>query len=223
MTTGIESNKALDALGLSTLPSKHKTDLGAQDFMNLMMAQLKNQDPTKPMDSSAFLGQLAQFGSVSGINDLKTAFDDFSKSIYSNQALQASSLIGRTVLTPDGSGYLAQGGTLSGVFDLPASSPSVTLNVYGSNGQLVRQVPMGTQAAGEVKFQWDGLDADGNAAPPGTYTVAAEAQIDGTAQALGTMVAARVNSVNLGGGQSGLTLNLDGLGSMDFSSIKQIM
>ena len=67
MTTPVNGSFDLSSLGLSVPAATKKTDLGQTDFLNLMMTQLKNQDPTKPLDSGAFLGQLAQFGTVSGL------------------------------------------------------------------------------------------------------------------------------------------------------------
>ena len=75
-----------------------KSDLGQGDFLTLMTTQLKNQDPFKPLDSGAFLGQLAQFGTVSGLAGLQTSFDSLKTSLISNQALQAASLVGRAAL-----------------------------------------------------------------------------------------------------------------------------
>ena len=95
MTTPVDGSFDLSSLGLGVPAATKKTDLGQTDFLNLMMTELKNQDPTKPMDSSSFLGQLAQFGTVSGLANLQTSFDSLKTSLVSNQALQAASLVGR--------------------------------------------------------------------------------------------------------------------------------
>ena len=224
--SNVTATNAFDVLGLSTTSStsrKSNSDLGQQDFLNLMLTQLKDQDPTKPMDSSAFLGQLAQFSTVSGIGDLQKAFTGFSSSISSNQALQAAGLVGHTVLAPSGSGRLNAGGGIDGAVDLPSSAGQVTVNVYDTNGQLVRQMPLGTQAGGLAGFHWDGRTNDGSNAPPGVYVISAAAQIDGKDQAVDTLVADHVDSVNIGKNGSGLTLNLSGLGSVDFSTVREIM
>jgi hypothetical protein len=73
--------------------------MGSEDFLTLMVAQLENQDPTKPLDNMQFMGQLAQFGTVSGIQELNEAFGGLSAALGSNQALQAASLVGRDVVT----------------------------------------------------------------------------------------------------------------------------
>src|SRR5271156_4092374 len=72
--------------------------LGGTDFLTLMLAQLKNQDPTSPIDSNAFLSQLASLSEVQGITQLNTSFSNLSSSLTSSQALQASSLLGHQAL-----------------------------------------------------------------------------------------------------------------------------
>lgn len=223
----VTASNAFDALGASGTAANSNAKaagaLGQQEFLNLMLAQLKNQDPTKPMDSSAFLGQLAQFSTVSGIGDLQKSFSSFASSINSSQALQAASLVGHSVLAPSGSARLDAVNGLDGAVDLPASSGQVTVTIYDTSGQLVRQVSLGAQEAGLTRFHWDGRDSSGNAAPAGVYVVSAAAQINGKGTAVDTLVADKVNSVNIGANGSSLTLNLSGLGTVDFSTVREIM
>jgi flagellar basal-body rod modification protein FlgD len=233
MTTGVTTNNpfaaidsayAANAAAATPNPSAKSTGaLGQQDFLNLMLAQLKNQDPTKPMDSSAFLGQLAQFSTVQGLTNLQTSFSGLASSMNSNQSLQAAALVGHSVLAPGGSAMLNAGGSISGAVDLPSTASDVTVNVYDTSGQLVQTVPLGTQAAGLASFQWDGLTSSGTAAAPGVYIVSANALVGGQTQAVNTLVTDKVNSVNIGANGAGLTLNLSGLGSVDFSTVREIM
>ena len=109
----------LSALQLPSSNSSSKKELGQTDFLHLMLTQLKNQDPFKPLDSSEFLGQLAQFGTVSGLAQLQTSFDGLASSLTSDQALQASGLVGRSALVPGAEALLANG-KLSGAVDLPS-------------------------------------------------------------------------------------------------------
>ena len=77
--------------------SRNVSDMGSDDFLALMIAQMKNQDPTKPMDQMAFMSQLAEFSSLSGIQELNGAFGELSTNLTGTQAVQASSLVGRSV------------------------------------------------------------------------------------------------------------------------------
>jgi flagellar hook assembly protein FlgD len=124
-----------------------KKQLGQSDFLKLMLTQFKNQDPTKPVDSAQYVAQLAQFSQVQGLADLNSAFKTLSDSVTSNQALQASSLLGREVLVPGSIATLAQGGTLSGAVDLPQSSGRVTVNIIDGSGSIVRQINLGAHGS----------------------------------------------------------------------------
>jgi flagellar basal-body rod modification protein FlgD len=199
-----------------------RKELGQEQFLELMTAQLQNQDPFKPMESGDFLGQIAQFSTVEGIGDLNDAFSGLSQSLVSNQALQAANLVGREVLAPTGVAALSQGGNIRGNVELPAASSEVVVNVYDQSGQLIRRLDLGSQTAGPVDFQWDGLKNDGQFAPPGSYFISAEASIDGQFEAVETLLASEVRSVTLSN-SGGLLLDLDGIGSLDFSEVRQIL
>jgi flagellar basal-body rod modification protein FlgD len=211
----------------STSQSGSATGTGAPalnelDFLNLMMQQLKNQDPTKPMDNAAVMGQLAQFGTVSGINQLNSSFGTLSSQLVSTQALQASSLLGHNVLVAGATAPLASGGTIAGAVEVPASAGAVTVQVVDASGAVVRTLPLGTPATGLASFSWDGRTDTGATAPPGTYGLAASGSVNGKGTQLATLVSGQVASITLGGGTGGLTLHLAGLGDVPFSSVQQI-
>ena len=88
---------------------KKKDQLGQAEFLELMIAQLKNQDPFKAMDPSQFLGQLAQFGTVSGIQDMQAAFGTLSDAMRSSQVLDGATMVGRDVLVPSDDSHAAGG------------------------------------------------------------------------------------------------------------------
>lgn len=226
MATAITSD-VLSGLGLrSVQESQSKTSdtnkLSSENFMELLIAQIQNQDPMKPMDNAEFLSQIATINQVSGIQELKTSFDELGKSLVSNQALQAAGLIGREVLAPTGLGVLQQGGSIRGSVELPSASPQVAVNIYDSAGQSIRRLELGSQASGDVAFKWDGLRDDGTYAAPGTYLISAEAEFSGKNEAVEAFVANQVSGVTLGS-SGGLLLDLNGVGLMDFNQVKQIL
>jgi len=224
---GINTQDDLFAsLGLAKTDSQVGTtnnanDLGLNDFLKLMVTQLNHQDPFKPMENGDFLGQIAQFGSVTGIEQLNQNFESFAAEVTSGQALQAGSLVGREVLAPVDTAYLAPGGSVRGQVQLEQSSPQVTVRITDQVGQLVRELPMGSAAAGGLTFNWDGTDDLGNFVTPGHYRVQVEAIQGDRPVDLKTELFARVESVNLSG-RNGLTLNLEGLGPIDFNNVQKI-
>jgi len=199
------------------------TTLGGTDFLTLMLAQLKNQDPTSPVNSNTFLTQLAQLSEVQGITSLNTSFSALSSSFSSGQALQASSLLGHHALVSSSTAQLAAGGTASGAVNVPQSTSSVVLSITDSSGNVVRTLGLGAQSAGAASFSWDGKAANGAQVPAGKYTLSAQyaGQIKGGAAAT-TAVNGTVESVSMGAGSTGLTLNVAGVGSVPFTSLQQI-
>src|SRR5580693_8602841 len=197
--------------------------LGGTDFLTLMLAQLQNQDPTSPIDSNTFLTQLAQLSEVQGITQLNTSFSTLSNSLTSSQALQASSLLGHQVLAASSTGTLATAGApLTGAVSVPQTSSQVTLNISNSAGVLVGSINLGAQPAGLADFSWNGQMSKGSAAPAGTYTLSAQVAGVASGTAVPTLVNGTVDSVTMGAGSTGLTLNVAGLGSVPFSSVQQI-
>jgi flagellar basal-body rod modification protein FlgD len=189
-----------------------------------MLAQLQNQDPTSPVDSNTFLTQLAQLSEVQGITSLNTNFSTLSNSLTSNQALQASSLLGHQALVNSGTASIAAAGaTVTGAVNVPQNTSQVTLSITDSSGALVSQINLGAQSAGLANFSWNGTTGNGSQAPAGTYTLTAQyagATSGGTAAT--TLVNGTVESVSMGAGSTGLTLNVSGVGSVPFSGVQQI-
>ena len=220
-TTGTGGAGSAGSTGSTTGASS--TSLGGTDFLTLMLAQLKNQDPTSPVDSNTFLTQLAQLSEVQGITSLNTSFSTLSSSLSSSQALQASSLLGHQALVNSSTATLAAGATVTGAVNIPQTTSQVVLNISDSSGALVSQINLGAQSAGLASFSWNGTTNTGSQAPAGTYTLSAQyagAAKNGTAAT--TLVNGTVESVSMGAGSTGLTVNVAGIGSVPFSSVQQI-
>lgn len=205
--------------------TKEQNDkLGQADFLELMTAQLTNQDPLKPMENGDFLAQLAQFGTVQGIQDLQDSFTQLSSSLYSNQAMQASNLVGKRVLVPSEFAVFNGQESMQGSIELPASTSNAAINIFDQAGQLVRRMEIKEGlSAGSVGFQWDGTNDEGESAAPGVYYLSAEAKYNGQLEAVPTFVQAHVSSVTLGGKGNQLLLNVEGVGSMDLEQVKEIL
>lgn len=215
------SNSILDKYGV-TQTDNSKKELGQSDFFELMVAQMKNQDPLKPEANGDFIAQLAQFQSSDGIAKMQSSLEALTSTMQSNQALQASALVGKSVLVPGNSAVLKSGGSVNGTASLPTSAQNVVLDVYSGSGQLIKKVPLGMQGAGELPFQWDGTDQNNNAVAPGNYKVSVSGQIGNEQQQFSTSIAANVNSVNLGTNGGEMTLNIEGIGQRLLSEIQQI-
>ncbi len=214
----------LDSLGFVPKQDASRPDqLGQTEFLKLMVTQLNNQDPLKPMESGEFYTQIAQFSTVAGIQDLQDSFQQVATAMYSNQALQASAMVGRSVLVPADTARLDVDGEVSGMIELPAATDSLTVGVYDAAGQLVRRIDVGAQTQGSVPFSWDGRTDDGERAAAGFYRLEADMRLGGQALAVDTLISSRVDSVTMGRNGQGITLNVSGVGPVALSDVKQVM
>jgi len=218
MTTAINN---YDALGLSQpVPAATKQSLGQEDFLKLMTKQMQSQDPFKPMDSAQFLGQIAQFSTVSGIQSLNSGFASLNSSLTANQALQGASLVGRTVQVPGDTLALGASGHVTATTTLP-SSGTLTATVRNAAGAIVREINLGTRAAGSVDVSWDGNTNAGERAAAGNYTVTTQlTAADGKQQALATEIVTPVTAVLLGA--QGLQLQVEGGRTVALSAVSSI-
>lgn len=200
---------------------KKKDQLGQAEFLELMIAQLKNQDPFKAMDPSQFLGQLAQFGTVTGIQEMQAAFTSMSDAMRSSQVLDGATMVGREVLVPSEEVALQADGPVHGALDVPSGTTALQLNVRDASGTLVRRMTLPT-TSGLNDFTWDGVADNGTRAPAGEYTFEAVANIGGKSTSLEMLLASRVTSVTIDSA-TGLTLNTSNLGSRSLGDVRRVM
>jgi len=197
--------------------------LKQKDFFALLTEQLANQDPTKPVDNDQLVAQMTSFTTADGISQLNEKFESFASSMTSNQALQASSLIGQSVLVTGNVGYMAnEGEGMSGVIISDKTSQDTQITIQNTSGEIIRRMDIGTQAAGNIEFKWDGTDGAGNLLPPGNYAVKVQGSVFGTETALPTAINRHVDSVSLSGSGAGVVLNLDGDVSIKLDDVIQI-
>jgi flagellar basal-body rod modification protein FlgD len=200
-----------------------RDDLGQEDFLTLMITQFQNQDPFEPMDNGQFLGQLAQFSTVSGIESLNTSFAGLSGSMIDNQALQAAGLVGRSVLAVTDVGHLGDSGQLNGALELESTASNIQIDITDEAGVLVQRLNLGQQPPGLVRFSWDGIDSEGNRADTGLYQISARVVRGTNTESAVTVIEAQIESVTLGQFGGGLSLNLAGGQEMPLSRVYQII
>ena len=195
--------------------------ISQSDFLSLIIAQLKNQDPTQPADPNQFVNELASLSEVSGINGMESSMTNLSSSMQSAQLLSGTSLIGHRVLAPGTTAAVAAGGSVNGAVQAPSGATSVLVQVTDSSGALVRTLQVTPQASGLTDFTWDGTTNSGSAAPAGTYTFAAAAITGGTASSLSPYLQSTVNSVTIDPTTQTLSLNTSS-GPLSLSNVVQV-
>ncbi|UUD64985.1 flagellar hook assembly protein FlgD [Pseudomonas seleniipraecipitans] len=216
---GIGSSSVLDKYQVKQDSTQNK-ELGKDQFLNLLVAQLNNQNPLEPQGNGEFIAQLAQFSTVEGVEKLNSSMETILSGYQSSQALQASSLVGRKVIVPVDKAMVDTSESFKASAVLPTSSSNVYVNVYDSAGSVVSRINLGEQKAGNVSFIWDGKDSSGNVMKPGTYRFEAQATYGNETKGLYTLLPANVDSVTLGGNE--LMLNLAGVGNVPLSQVQVI-
>lgn len=197
-------------------------ELGKTEFLELLVAQLNNQNPLDPQDNGEFVAQLAQFSTLEGIEKLNDSMGNILDGVHSSQALQASSLVGRKVILASEQAMVDTAETFKGSVLVPQSSSNVYVSVYDDAGNVVSRINMGAQEAGNQSFMWDGKDSEGKQLPPGKYRFKAEGSFNGKTEGLYTMLPANVDSVTLSPQGGEMLLNLAGLGPVPLSQVQII-
>lgn len=201
---------------------KDASGLDQDDFMKLMLQQLKSQDPLNPTDNTEFISQMAQLTSVSGMSEMNANLASLTDSLYSAQLLDASSLIGKSVLVDSEQIALPASGSVQGQLTLPVSANAVNIEILAPSGEVLGKLPLGPQSAGAVPFSWDGVASNGERLPPGNYGIQASYRNGNDTEALGTQIRASVQSVSLPANGGSARLQLDGLGSVALSQVVEI-
>lgn len=225
-TPAVGSPDYFSSIGINNpaQPRRGNAEVGQNDFLRLMLEQLRNQDPLDPQKGAEFVAQLAQFSTVSGIEKLSAGFGELVDSLRGSQALSAAALVGGKALVEADAFSLppvdettpAAGSTrgASGAVDVPVRGP-VTVEVLDATGAVVHSVDMGTREPGLADFAWNGRLANGRAAPAGEYTVRARAN----GSEAPVLLEGRVRSVSVGA--EGAVLALEGIGNFPVNGVRR--
>jgi flagellar basal-body rod modification protein FlgD len=202
---GTNSTQAPSALGSALGTNKA---MGKDDFLKLLVAQLKNQDPLAPQDNTQFVAQLAQFSSLEAAMGTNSRLDAITTQNQGMANTEVVGLVGKTA-TVKGSLITATGsGTPVPVsFTLNSATASTNVSIQNASGKVIRTIPVGAHGAGLVKVNWDGRDDQGNVMAAGTYAVSVQAKTeDGSAVSVGQETTGLVKSVAFDKGYPVLTL-----------------
>ncbi|MDD0972679.1 flagellar hook assembly protein FlgD [Pseudomonas fontis] len=216
------SDESTIAAATNSKTGANKQALGKDAFLQLLVTQMKHQNPLDPQDNSEFVAQLAQFSSLEGITSLNESVTAISGNFKSSQALQASSLVGRSVIAQTDKAVVDTTKSFNGSVTVPQSLSNCTVTITDKDGKAVKTIQMGEQKAGNAAFVWDGTNDAGQKVDPGAYSFKATTKVDGKALEMYTMLPATVSSVTLSKTGGEMMLNLAGLGSIALSKVQTI-
>lgn len=190
----VAKNGATGAEGLSTM------------FLDLLVAQISHQNPLDPMDGTQYVSQLAEFANVESLQSLRIDSGKNLELQASQQALQATALIGQQVDVVADTILLEQAAEVKGAVNLGVEAQSVTVRLYNAQGQLMQQQELPFTGIGTLRFAFEQQDAGG-------YYVQADANINGKPQPLTTLLSGEVERVSVGSNKDDIILQVNGLGN----------
>ncbi|MGL5812518.1 MAG: flagellar hook assembly protein FlgD [Aeromonas sp.] len=202
--------------------STQKKELDQESFLKLLTMQLSYQDPFKPVDNAQMLSQMTSMSTSQGISSLSTQMESLNSLMTSSQALQASALVGQNVLIPSNTGYLEKGENISGVIATGDGASNIKVTVKNESGQVIKEFSLEGDKKGNVAFEWDGKDKDGNLVKSGKYSIEAHGTVDGKSESMPALTYAKVESVTLGTSSNPSTLKLKGLGGIYLTDVLEI-
>lgn len=175
--------------------------MGKDDFLQLLITQMKNQDPLNPMDSSDYASQLAQFSTLEAVENLN---DTAETQLVLTQSLNNSyytQLIGKEVKA-ESSDISLEDSQANVNYNLGADADSVTVQICDEAGNTVRTFTYGSQSSGDQTIAWNGRDNNGNAVADGTYTVKITASADGTSVSADSWITGLVSGITYSNGSA---------------------
>jgi flagellar basal-body rod modification protein FlgD len=206
-TTSGTSNDAM-----SQLSSNFST------FLTLLTTQLKNQDPTSPMDSNQFTQQLVMYSQVEQQIDTNTNLKSLIAQGTSQASAMATTYLGRKVSVTNGQASLS-GGAANWTYNLSTAAAATTLTVTNASNQVV-YTGAGETTSGNHSFAWDGKDANGNALPDGAYKLTVKAK-DSASNDVDTTVASAglVGQIDMSSGTPLLVIGNMEVGVADIAAV----
>jgi len=136
--------------------------LAQTDFLKLLTAQLKHQDPFAPLDNSEMVAQMATISNTTGIAEMNTALKNIDESLSGNRLGDAASWIGHSMLVTSNIAAPDATGTYAGQFMLEENAGDVSVDLLDGDGNVLKTINMGAREAGETSFYWDGRNENGD-------------------------------------------------------------
>jgi flagellar basal-body rod modification protein FlgD len=218
--TSTTSTPASPAAGATTATvANPKGTMGQTQFLNLLMAQLKNQDPLSPMDNTAFTGEMAQFSSLEQLTNINTNLSGLSQVTSSVNSSQAIGMIGKTIEAAGNTITMSSGVATPIAFNLPSATSVTDISITNSSGNVVATLKPGALSTGDQTIKWDGKDSNGTVLPDGAYTYSVNATAGNQAVLATTYTTGMVSSVSVQGGN--ISLNV-GNSTVPLSSVIKV-
>jgi flagellar basal-body rod modification protein FlgD len=182
--------------------------LGKDDFLTLLVAQLQNQDPLNPMESTEFTAQLAQFSSLEQLYNVNDNLSDLGNNQLAMNNAQAVTMIGKSAWAYGNVIQQSGSGSAEIHFGLGGEAQETMVNIYSAEGDFVRTIEAGALNAGEHSVSWDGINESGQRVPDGYYQFEVLAgDVSGARVPAQTFIVGKVTGVTFDNGMAQLLIN----------------
>jgi len=207
------------AAAATTATAENKNALGKDDFLKLLLLQMKYQDPTSPMETEQILQQTSQLATLEASTNTNKALETLASSLTSSMQYSGISAIGRIADTGSNAVVLEKGKNVDFQLYFPDGVKTGKVNILDKDGKTLRSIDVGATDAGVAKYTWDGKDTGGTRLNEGIYYVeSAYTKTDGTA-ATSRVGTYPIESIKF---DSGKTYAKLGSSYVDFSTIKEV-
>jgi flagellar basal-body rod modification protein FlgD len=205
-----------------TTPAKGADTLGQKDFLTLLTAQLKNQDPLKPLENTEFLGQMAQFSTVAGIDRLNETLAGQGTGLRDTRLAMATGMLGHSVLVQTPLARADAQGAIRGAVDLPQAAEALIVTYTDArSGAILHSQTLGAQSAGRVPFEWADMPP-AMVASRDQVRVTVAAAHGGGSHMLDPMLFAPVLSASAAAGTDDVTLHVEDYGALSTLEIEAL-
>ena len=167
--SSVSSAAISSQLADQTTQTKKRDTLNQEDFINLLVTQLRFQDPLNPIDNNQMAAQMAQFSSLESLGKINDSLNTMAAYQASTSNVLLAGLIGKKVEASGSQLSIDQGAVSEGYYQL-SKQGKVTVRIYDSLGRLVRTMEEGSKDASKQKLVWDGKNEQGASMPAGNYT-----------------------------------------------------
>ncbi|MDP1933713.1 MAG: flagellar hook assembly protein FlgD [Nitrosomonas sp.] len=213
------NSQTVSSITTTGITAKKEAENTQDRFLKLLVTQMKNQDPLKPLDNAEVTSQLAQISTVSGIDKLNTTLKLLSSDYEDSQSIEATAMIGRDAFVPGRSIQLEKNAAIAGI-ELAQPVDELKVTISDSHGVAIRNIDLKAYPAGISTIGWDGETDSGAKAADGEYTFEVSATQGGKDIKVNTLALGSVNSISHG--EQGTLLDMGKLGLVSLSDIKQV-
>ncbi len=202
-------------------PALGSQNLGQNDFLKLLTAQMQNQDPFDPVDNTQMVAQMAQFSSLAGITEMSSTLKAIADKLGGTSMSDALGYVGRAVLVEGATNYPLTNGAVAGAIELDGDATDVAVTITGANGAVLKTVSLGPQKAGVIDYEWDGSTDSGDPAGDGPFTINVTAVAGANTVPARSLIWAPVQSVALDATGTPM-LTIPGVGQLPTTAVRKV-